>query len=187
MPTRFNNENGFGVHIVKLNGNLSVRFTPNNALIANYTFQGSDTVDTEKMTTAHQKASGEPLLLRDLELYLEQVQGMLDLRFEGARGDVITFKYDGQPKGGKTTLVSAPAKQKGHEVASSKANARGPEGIKKFKTLILDLKQHRDIKSINESGKEKEDIATHEGEEDPLPKGSKYTISSSPVLHGYHY
>ncbi|KAF2691641.1 hypothetical protein K458DRAFT_381487 [Lentithecium fluviatile CBS 122367] len=51
MPIRFDNRTGLCLHIVKLDGKLSIRFTSDSAMAANYTFEGTDLEETGQITT----------------------------------------------------------------------------------------------------------------------------------------
>jgi hypothetical protein len=186
MPARFNDLNGFGLHIVKLNGILDISFSCKSTVTtgaADYNFQGADTVDTEQITTAHQEAFGERLCSRDMDLYLEQVQGVLDMHFEGARGEVITFRYDGSARIGKTPVsmvIPTPRQQQVQRVTSTKADSPVPKETNKPKVIALSVGKLQDI-TFDDRGKEDDSKcrAPH-NTENALPNGSKSPTRTRP-------
>ncbi|KAF2254707.1 hypothetical protein BU26DRAFT_143854 [Trematosphaeria pertusa] len=97
MPTRFNNNKGLALQILKLNGQLGIHFTSNdNSPAADYTFQDSELEDTGEMKAARQIAFGLSLRSQGLELYLEEANGIVDLKFEGASGGLLSVEHDGR-------------------------------------------------------------------------------------------
>jgi hypothetical protein len=91
MPVRFDNRDGLKLHIIQLNGTLSVRFTSKAHRLTEQVFQGTDAGTTEQTNAAHETAIGELLLLQGLEMYVEQVQGHLRMSFESEVGNRTTI------------------------------------------------------------------------------------------------
>ncbi|KAF2823348.1 hypothetical protein CC86DRAFT_66335 [Ophiobolus disseminans] len=86
--------NGLSLNLVKLNGKLELRFTFDNTFTAQYTFHGTDIDDTVEMEYAREAAAGQPVVSLGLEMFLENVDGYLEVRFDGAIGSTLSFPYD---------------------------------------------------------------------------------------------
>ncbi|KAF1958604.1 hypothetical protein CC80DRAFT_502551 [Byssothecium circinans] len=96
MPTRFDNKRSLALHVVQLNGKLTVSITTADTLVTRYIFQGSDIEATDQIKDARSSAVGDCIHVRGLEVYLEQVRGFLDLRFQSMSGDMLSFQYKGR-------------------------------------------------------------------------------------------
>jgi hypothetical protein len=95
MPRRID-DNGLVLSLVKLNGRLELRFTPDSTFSAQYTLHGTDIDDTIDMGYARESAAGQPVVSLGLEMFVENAPGFLEVRFEGAIGSTLAFQYDGR-------------------------------------------------------------------------------------------
>jgi hypothetical protein len=95
---------GLGVNLIKLNGRLELRFAADALHTVHYTIHGADTDDTTPMEHAREAAYGQPVMSLGLEMYLEEVNGILELTFQGSVGSTLAFKYDGRQAGGMLGL-----------------------------------------------------------------------------------
>jgi hypothetical protein len=93
-------DGGLGVNLVKLNGKLQLRFAADASQTVHHTILGTDTDDTASMEHAREAAYGQLVMSLGLEMYLEEVNGILDLTFQGSIGSTLAFKYDGRQAGG---------------------------------------------------------------------------------------
>ncbi|KAH4945432.1 hypothetical protein HBI23_027330 [Parastagonospora nodorum] len=89
-------DNGLVLSIVKLNGKLELHFVSDDTFSAQYTLYGTDIEDTVEMDHAREAAAGQPVVSLGLEMFIENAQGFLDVRFEGAVGSMLAFQYDGR-------------------------------------------------------------------------------------------
>ncbi|KAF2031312.1 hypothetical protein EK21DRAFT_99859 [Setomelanomma holmii] len=88
--------NGLSLSLVKLNGKLELRFTVDKTFVVQYTFRRSDIDDTVEIEYAREAASGQSIVSLGLEMFLEDVHGFLEVRFDGAFGSTLAFQYDGR-------------------------------------------------------------------------------------------
>jgi hypothetical protein len=95
MPRRID-DNGLVLNLVKLNGRLELRFTPDNTFSAQYTLHGTDVDDTIDMGYARESAAGQPVVSLGLEMFVENAPGFLEVRLEGGIGSTLAFQYDGR-------------------------------------------------------------------------------------------
>jgi hypothetical protein len=98
MVRRIDN-NGLVLSLVKLNGKLELHFTVDATFTAQYTIHGTDLEDTVEMEYAREAATGQPVVSIGLEMFMEDVGGLLEVRFDGAIGSSLSFRYDGRDSG----------------------------------------------------------------------------------------
>ncbi|EDU50345.1 conserved hypothetical protein [Pyrenophora tritici-repentis Pt-1C-BFP] len=79
--------NGLGVNLLKLHGTLELRFTADATYTVFHKLQCEDTVDTEQIEQDR------------LEMYLEKVDGILDVTYRGEGGSKLSFRHDGRVVG----------------------------------------------------------------------------------------
>ena len=92
-------DNGLVLSLVKLNGKLELNFVSDSTFSAQYTLYGTDVEDTVNMDHAREAAAGQPVVSLGLEMFVESAEGYLDVRFEGAVGSMLAFRYDGRNDG----------------------------------------------------------------------------------------
>lgn len=92
-------DNGLVLSLVKLNGKLELHFASDSTYSAQYTLYGTDVEDNVEMDHAREVAAGQPVVSLGLEMFIENAQGYLDIRFEGAVGSMLAFRYDGHGSG----------------------------------------------------------------------------------------
>jgi hypothetical protein len=88
--------NGLNLSVIKLNGRLDLRFSTDVTYTAQYSLQGTDTEDTMQMEYVRESAAGQPVISLGLEMFLEDVDGFLEVRFEGLVGSTLAFEFDGR-------------------------------------------------------------------------------------------
>lgn len=93
---RLIDSNGLRLNLVKLNGKLELRFVKSANFTAHYTCHGTDIEDTVEMGHAREAAAGQPVVSLGLEMFMEDVEGYLEVRFESAVGSTLSFQYDGR-------------------------------------------------------------------------------------------
>jgi hypothetical protein len=103
---------GLIVNLVKLNGKLELHFSSDTMFAAHYTILGTDVDDTLEIEYAREAAAGQSVVSLGLEMFVEDAQGFLDVRFEGAIGSTLAFQHDGRDLGCllgfKETSLSGP-------------------------------------------------------------------------------
>ncbi|EFQ91432.1 hypothetical protein PTNB73_07216 [Pyrenophora teres f. teres] len=91
--------NGLGVNLIKLHGTLELLFTADATYTVFHKIQCEDTVDTAQIEQARETAHGQPVISLGLEMYLEKVDGILDVAYRGEGGSTLSFKHDGHVTG----------------------------------------------------------------------------------------
>jgi hypothetical protein len=83
---RLINSNGLRLNLVKLNGKLELLFAKDASFTAQYTCHGTDIEDTVEMEYAREAAAGQLVVFLGLEMFMENVEGCLEIRYEGVVG-----------------------------------------------------------------------------------------------------
>jgi hypothetical protein len=99
---------GLDVNLIKLNGRLELRFATDATHIVHHTIHGADTDDTVQVDHAREAAYGQPVMSLGLEMYLEEVEGILELTFEGIVGSTLASKHDGRQTGDMNNVEIVP-------------------------------------------------------------------------------
>jgi hypothetical protein len=89
------NSDGLCLSIVKLNGTLELRFTTDTSFGVQDVIPGTDFNETVETGEAREAASGQPIVSLGLEMFLEGVDGVLEVHFKGDKSSMLAFQYDG--------------------------------------------------------------------------------------------
>jgi hypothetical protein len=89
------NSNGLCLSTVKLNGTLELRFTTDTSFGIQHIMHGMDMEDNLETEEACEAATGIPIVSLGLEMFLEGVDGVLEVRFEGDKDRMLALQYDG--------------------------------------------------------------------------------------------
>jgi hypothetical protein len=93
---RLIDSNDLRLNLVKLNGKLELRFAKDASFTAQYPCHGTNVEDTVEMEYAREAAAGQPVVSLGLEMFTENVEGYLEVRYEGVVGSTLSIHYDGR-------------------------------------------------------------------------------------------
>jgi hypothetical protein len=89
---------GLALQVIKLDGTLSIKFTPATKRSMNFTFEGTDTEETQQTKDARRKGSGELFQIPGLEIVLEEFLGKLELSLKSPKYGGMSMSFDGPLK-----------------------------------------------------------------------------------------
>lgn len=101
--------------MIKLNGELSLRFSINGKTVVDLSLQGSDPLDKSDVKNSQVCAGAQHIETLSLKVQVEQMDGKLGLHFKGEKGITLAFNYDGE----RAELPLQPATRKVVEAGES--------------------------------------------------------------------